>query len=134
MCAPAGRVWLRDMTEFSEAERAYLKSQRLGRLATVDPHGQPQANPVGFFPQDDGTILIGGHAMGTTKKWRNLRQNPKVALVVDDIVSLRPWKVRGIDIRGDAELLTGPHGLGPHFSEEVIRIRPRRIHSWGLED
>lgn len=123
-----------DMTEFSAAERAYLRTQRLGRLATVDPHGQPQANPVGFFPQDDGTILIGGLAMGRTKKWRNLEKNPKVALVVDDVVSVRPWKVRGVDIRGEAELLTGPHELGPHFSEEVIRIHPRRIHSWGLEE
>ncbi|MEV8546642.1 PPOX class F420-dependent oxidoreductase [Streptomyces sp. NPDC051572] len=121
------------MTEFTEAERAYLTSQRLGRLATVDPQGQPQANPVGFFPQADGTILVGGYAMGTTKKWRNLGKNPKVALVVDDIVSVRPWKVRGIDIRGEAELLVGPHELGPHMSEEVIRIHPRRIHSWGLE-
>ncbi|WPO70573.1 MULTISPECIES: PPOX class F420-dependent oxidoreductase [unclassified Streptomyces] len=120
------------MTEFSEAERAYLKSQRLGRMATVDPKGQPQANPVGFFPQDDGTILVGGHALGTTKKWRNLQANPKVSLVVDDIVTLKPWAVRGIDIRGEAELLTGPHELGPDFSEELIRIHPRRIHSWGL--
>ncbi|MGW7082158.1 PPOX class F420-dependent oxidoreductase [Streptomyces sp. NPDC054871] len=122
------------MTEFSEAEQAYLKSQRLGRMASVDATGQPQANPVGFFPQDDGTILIGGYALGTTKKWRNLQTNPKVSLVVDDIVSERPWKVRGVDIRGDAELLTGPHELGPHFSEELIRIHPRRIHSWGLEE
>ncbi|MFI1884586.1 PPOX class F420-dependent oxidoreductase [Streptomyces jumonjinensis] len=121
------------MTEFTEAERVYLASQRLGRLATVDPKGQPQANPVGFFPRDDGTILIGGHALATTKKWRNLRANPKVALVVDDMVSLRPWKVRGVDIRGEAELLTGPHELGPHFSEELIRIHPHTIHSWGLE-
>ncbi|MGW6738418.1 PPOX class F420-dependent oxidoreductase [Streptomyces sp. NPDC055013] len=121
------------MTEFSEAERAYLRSQRLGRLATVDPAGRPQANPVGFFPQDDGTILIGGLAMGTTKKWRNLRNNPKLALVVDDLVSVRPWRVRGIEIRGDAELLTGPHELGPHFSEEVIRIHPRWVHSRGME-
>ncbi|WP_406275278.1 PPOX class F420-dependent oxidoreductase [Streptomyces sp. NBC_00191] len=121
------------MTEFSEAERAYLASQRLGRLATVAPKGQPQANPVGFFPQDDGTILIGGYALATTKKWRNLQANPKVALVVDDIVSLRPWRVRGVDIRGDAELVTGPHELGPHFSEELIRIHPKKIHSWGLE-
>ncbi|PWI14584.1 PPOX class F420-dependent oxidoreductase [Streptomyces sp. Act143] len=122
------------MTEFSEAERACLKSQRLGRFATVDPQGQPQANPVGFFPQDDGTILIGGYQMGRSNKWRNLQKNPKVALVVDDVVSLRPWKVRGIDIRGEAELLVGPHGLGPHLSEEVIRIRPRRIRSWGLAE
>ncbi|MFD7441290.1 PPOX class F420-dependent oxidoreductase [Streptomyces sp. NPDC059909] len=122
------------MTEFSEAERAYLRTQQLGRMATVDPQGRPQANPVGFFPQDDGTILIGGLAMGKTKKWRNLQTNHKVALVVDDIVSTRPWRVRGVEIRGEAELLTGPHELGPHFSEEVIRIHPEKIHSWGLEE
>lgn len=51
MCGRHARVWVAAMTEFSEAERAYLKSQRLGRLATVDPQGQPQANPVGFFPR-----------------------------------------------------------------------------------
>ncbi|MEV0975545.1 MULTISPECIES: PPOX class F420-dependent oxidoreductase [unclassified Streptomyces] len=122
------------MTEFSAVERAYLRSQRVGRMATVDATGQPQANPVGFFLQDDGTVLIGGFAMGTTKKWRNLQKNPKVALVVDDVVSVRPWRVRGVDIRGEADLLVGPHELGPHFSEEVIRIRPLRIHSWGLEE
>jgi pyridoxamine 5'-phosphate oxidase family protein len=122
------------VSEFSEAERAYLTSQRLGRLATVDPSGQPQANPVGFFPRPDGTILVGGFALGTTKKWRNLRANPKVALVVDDIVSVSPWKVRGVDIRGEAELLTGRHDLGPHYSEEVIRIHPKKIHSWGLDE
>jgi pyridoxamine 5'-phosphate oxidase family protein len=122
------------MTAFTEAERLYLTSQRLGRLATVAPDGQPQANPVGFFPQDDGTILVGGYALGRTKKWRNLQRNPKVALVVDDVVSVRPWRVRGVDIRGEAELLTGPHDLGAHFSEELIRIHPRRIHSWGLEE
>ncbi|WP_329454952.1 PPOX class F420-dependent oxidoreductase [Streptomyces sp. NBC_01497] len=120
------------MAEFSGAERAYLTTQRLGRLATVDRHGQPQANPVGFFLRDDGTVLIGGHALGTTKKWRNLRSNPRVALVVDDIASEHPWRVRGVEIRGEADLLTGPHGLGAHLSEELIRISPHKIHSWGL--
>ena len=120
------------MTDFTEAERAYLGTQRLGRLATVDPQGRPQANPVGFFPQEDGTVLIGGRSLGTTKKWRNLRENPQVALVVDDIASIDPWRVRGVDIRGEAELLVGPHDLGPFVSDEVIRIHPRRIISWGL--
>ncbi|MCX4680449.1 PPOX class F420-dependent oxidoreductase [Streptomyces sp. NBC_01433] len=122
------------MTEFSDAERAYLSSQRLGRMATVDPAGQPQANPVGIYPQPDGTILIGGLALATTKKWRNLQSNPKVALVVDDIVSLDPWTVRGVDIRGEAELLVGPHDLGPQFSEELIRVHPRKVISWGLDE
>ncbi|MFD9337649.1 PPOX class F420-dependent oxidoreductase [Streptomyces sp. NPDC060028] len=124
------------MTEFKgfgEAELAYLRSQRLGRLATVDAAGQPQANPVGFFPQDDGTILVGGSAMGTTKKWRNLVANPRLSLVVDDLVSTRPWRVRGVEIRGRATLEVGPHALGPYFSPEVIRIHPTRVFTWGLE-
>ncbi|WP_030293204.1 PPOX class F420-dependent oxidoreductase [Streptomyces katrae] len=124
------------MTEFkgfSEAELAYLGSQRLGRLATVDAAGQPQANPVGFFPQEDGTILVGGLAMGATKKWRNLQGNPRLALVVDDLVSTRPWRVRGIEVRGRATLEVGPHALGPHFSPEVIRIHPERVIAWGME-
>lgn len=119
---------------FTPAEREYLSSQRLGRLATVDPEGQPQINPVGFFPQDDGTVLVGGFALGRTKKWRNLRTQPRLALVVDDIVSLKPWRVRGVEIRGVAELREGPHDLGPHFSDELIVIHPRRVHSWGLEE
>ncbi|RDG35049.1 PPOX class F420-dependent oxidoreductase [Streptomyces corynorhini] len=121
------------MSRFSEAERAYLRTQRLGRMATVDPKGQPQANPVAFYPQEDGTLLIGGFALGTTKKWRNLQANPRVALVVDDIVSTDPWAVRGVDIRGEAELLVGPHDLGETLSEELIRIHPRKIQSWGLD-
>ncbi|MFI7243546.1 PPOX class F420-dependent oxidoreductase [Streptomyces qinglanensis] len=119
---------------FTAAEWEYLASQRLGRLATVDPRGQPQNNPVGFFPQQDGTILVGGYALGTTKKWRNLQAQPRLALVVDDIVSFSPWQVRGVEVRGVAELREGPHGLGPHFSDELIVVHPRRVLSWGLEE
>src|SRR4051794_30501098 len=36
------------MSAFSEAEIAYLRSQRLGRLATVGPDSQPHVVPVGF--------------------------------------------------------------------------------------
>jgi pyridoxamine 5'-phosphate oxidase family protein len=122
------------MVDFTDAQRAYLTGQRLGRMATVDPGGQPQANPVGFFLQDDGTILIGGRSMGTSKKWRNLRANPRIALVVDDIASVRPWKVRFVEIRGTAELLTDSRALGPGFAPEVIRIHPEKILSHGLDD
>ncbi|GAA2057897.1 MULTISPECIES: PPOX class F420-dependent oxidoreductase [Streptomyces] len=125
---------MREQAEFSAPERAYLATQRLGRLATVDPAGQPQANPVGFFPQDDGTVLIGGRAMGDTKKWRNLTVNPLLSLVVDDLASVQPWRVRGVEIRGVAQLLVGERDLGPGFSPEVIRLHPRRVISWGLPD
>ncbi|WP_327288202.1 PPOX class F420-dependent oxidoreductase [Streptomyces sp. NBC_01198] len=120
-------------TQLDDTELAYLHDQRLGRLATVDAKGRPQANPVGFFLRPDSTIDISGYAMGTTKKWRNIAANAHVSLVVDDIASLRPWKVRGVEIRGTAEQIVGPHDLGAHFSPELIRITPYAIYSWGLD-
>ncbi|MDF9816325.1 PPOX class F420-dependent oxidoreductase [Streptomyces sp. SPB162] len=121
------------MTIFSAGERAYLDGQQLGRLATVDPKGQPQANAVGFVVREDGLIDIGGFRLGTTKKWRNIAGNPRVSLIVDDVVSRKPWVVRGIEIRGTAEQVVGPHDLGAYLSPEVIRIRPRRVIAWGIE-
>lgn len=119
--------------ELSAAERDYLTSQRLGRLATVDARGQPQNNPVGFFLNDElGVIDIGGRAMGQTKKFRNVRSNPLVSLVVDDLASVRPWHVRGVEIRGHAEALTDWQPPYPYYSREAIRIHPARIISWGL--
>jgi pyridoxamine 5'-phosphate oxidase family protein len=120
-------------TELNDSELAYLRDQHLARLATVDAKGRPQANPVGYFLRPDSTIDIGGYAMGTTKKWRNIAANAHVSLVVDDIASLRPWKVRGVEIRGTAEQITGPHDLGAHLSPELIRITPYAIYSWGLD-
>ncbi|MFC4063548.1 PPOX class F420-dependent oxidoreductase [Actinoplanes subglobosus] len=115
------------MTAFTPAQRDYLRSQLLGRMATVDPAGQPQVNPVTFRLRDDDTIIVGGLNMGASKKWRNLQSNPRIALVVDDLASVRPWRPRMIEIRGTAELLVGPHELGPHFSAEVIRIHPEKV-------
>jgi pyridoxamine 5'-phosphate oxidase family protein len=36
------------MSVFTDNELAYLRSQRLARLATVRPDGTPQLAPVGF--------------------------------------------------------------------------------------
>jgi len=93
------------MSAFTETEIAYLRGQRLGRLATVGTGGSPHVVPVGFHLDDEGqTIEIGGHGLSRSKKWRDLRSNPRVAFVVDDLVSVRPWTVRGMEVRGRAEL------------------------------
>ncbi|MCL2554110.1 MAG: PPOX class F420-dependent oxidoreductase [Actinomycetia bacterium] len=121
-------------TVLTEAELAYLRGQRLGRLATVDRDGRPQANPVGFFLRDDGGVDIGGWQMGASRKWRNVGGNPYVSLVVDDVASVDPWKVRGVEIRGVAEQVEGPHEYGSYLSEQLIRIRPYKIFGWGIDD
>jgi len=118
----------------TDVERDYLQSQPLARLATVDASGAPQNSPVGaFFDEETGGIVIGGHAMGTTRKFRNVRHNGRVALVVDDLVSQDPWTVRGLEIRGTAVALDDVEPPAPFMSREVIRITPTWVSSWGVD-
>jgi pyridoxamine 5'-phosphate oxidase family protein len=119
---------------FTKAELAYLSSQRLGRLATVAPGGAPQNNPVGFhLNSETGAVDIYGLHMGATRKFRNVQVNPHVALVVDDLASVDPWVVRGVEIRGVAEALGDETPPVTHMSRQLIRIRPQRVISWGID-
>ena len=118
----------------TEAERAYLQSQPLARLATVDGAGAPQNNPVGvFLDEETGDIIIGGHAMGASRKFRNVQRNGHVALVIDDLVSRDPWTVRGLEIRGTAVALEDVEPPVPFMSREIIRITPTWVTSWGVD-
>ena len=123
------------MSVFTPAEIAYLRSQRLGRLATVGPSGQPHVVPVGFrYNADQDTVDIGGHGFATSKKFRDAQANPRVAFVVDDLASVSPWHPRGIEIRGPAEVVaSGGEAFGRGYDPAILRVRPRRIVSWGLE-
>ena len=79
------------MHTFTEQERAYLAAQRLGRLATVDDRGRPHVVPTGFrFDPAEGVIVIGGHNLADTKKFRDAPAKPQVAFVVHDLVSIKP--------------------------------------------
>ncbi|HWG63559.1 MAG TPA: PPOX class F420-dependent oxidoreductase [Streptosporangiaceae bacterium] len=118
----------------SPAELAYLRTQPLGRLATIDRAGNLQNNPVGFtVDEQTGQIIIGGRAMAASRKFRNVRRNPNVAFVVDDLASTNPWTARGVEFRGVAEALEDIDPPMPGMSREVIRITPSWIGSWGVE-
>jgi len=119
---------------FTPEEIAYLQNQRLGRIATVGPDGQPHVVPVAFrYNPDTDTIDVGGHGIARGKKWRDMQRHPKVAIVIDDIASYKPWKVRGVEVRGEAEeLMTGGASIRPTFDAEMVRIKPSRVVSWGL--
>jgi pyridoxamine 5'-phosphate oxidase family protein len=111
---------------FSDAEAEYLAENFIGRVATASPSGQPHVVPVSYR-FDGSTITFGGWNLAKSLKYRNMMSNDKVAFVVDDIVSAKPWNVRGIEIRGRAELVPSRDGVS------VIRIIPLNIRSWGLE-
>lgn len=125
------------MSVFTAKEIEYLSTQRLGRLATVNPEGKPQIAPVGFrYNAERDAIDIGGRAMGQTKKYKNVMKNPNVSFVVDDV--LPPWKPRGVEIRGTAQALAeggkGIYGANYAMDDAIIRITPTQIVAWGLEE
>jgi pyridoxamine 5'-phosphate oxidase family protein len=125
---------------FKPHEIAYLHSAGLGRLATIQPDGTPQVSPVDFtYNEELGTIDIGGFRMSKSQKFRNIATNTKVALVVDDIASRDPWRVRCLEIRGTAEQAHVGNGerrggAGDVLDSAIIRITPRRIISFGIDD
>lgn len=124
------------MSAFTEEEIEYLNEQRLGRLATVGPGGQPHAVPVGFsYEADRDAIRISGHDFSETKKFRDAERHPKVAFIVDDLASIDPWRPRGIEIRGRAETFRdGGKEVGPGSGSAWIEITPNRVISWGINE
>ncbi len=116
------------MSAFTDGELGYLRGERrLARLATVGRDGTPHIVPMGMwtYNAEHDTIDLGGYNMEQSKKYRDVRRTGRAAIVIDDIVSTSPWKVRGIEIRGRAEVA--------HQPTPLICIHPERIVSWGIE-
>lgn len=97
----------------TDAELAYLRSQRIGRLATVGPTGFPHVMPVRYELREDGSLEFDADGV----KLRNLVAEPRVAFVVD---TMGPRQ--GVAIQGRASK------VGP----ERARLVPDRSFSWGL--
>jgi pyridoxamine 5'-phosphate oxidase family protein len=123
---------------FKPHEIDFLKRSLLGRLATSQPDGTLQNNPVAFTYNDDlETIDIAGYGMSKSQKYRNILHHNKVSFVVDDIVSIDPWRIRCLEIRGTAEQVRKPPQPGRSIGElddVIIRVTPGRIISFGIDD
>jgi pyridoxamine 5'-phosphate oxidase family protein len=116
------------MTILTSSELEYLASQRLGRIATAQPNGTLQVSPVGFtWNAELETVDVSGYGMASSRKYRNVADNGRVAFVVDDVESVKPWRPRCLEIRGRAEVVPDSAD-GP-----LIRIRPARIISFGID-
>ena len=112
------------MAVFTDAEVAYLATQRLARLATASTAGEPDVSAVGFGIDGDA-IVSGGMDITKTVRYRHLLENPRATIVIDDLASIEPWSPRGIKVRGHADLEDDNGRLR-------IRISPEVIWSWGI--
>lgn len=98
---------------FTPQELEFLRSQRLGRLATVSPSGWPHVVPVMYSLTEDGSFEFDADGV----KLRNLMTEPRCALAVD-----ASSPKRGVTVQGRAEVI----------GHERARLTPVRKFSWGL--
>lgn len=114
---------------FSDTELRYLATQQLGRIATQQPNGTLQVSAVGFqYNPTTQTIDVYGFRMDRSRKYRNVADNGRVAFVIDDLASTKPWRPRSVEVRGHAEATTDDNG------SPMIRITPERVISFGLDE
>lgn len=114
------------MAAFTEQELAYLGGQPLMRFASASPTGLPDVATVAFSVDGDD-ILTAGFDIAKTVRYRNIKANPKVAVVIDDLAAVEPWTPRGIKIRGTAR-------IEEDIAGQRFRITPQVIWSWGIND
>jgi len=109
---------------FTDEEVAFLTQSRLARVATASGEGQPHVVPVVY--EFDGTAFyFTGWNLEKSLKFQNLVQNKKVAMVIDDLVTVSPWRPRGVEVRGVAE-------LGSEGGRSYVKVCPLVKRSWGF--
>ena len=121
---------------FTADEYRYLAARRDGRLVTIGAGDAPQIHPVSFrIDAEGGAIEIGGPRIRDSQKYRNIRRDPRVSLIVDDETAPLQGSdaagARGVQIRGMAELSERPPPA-PGMGTDVILIRPVRIDAWNV--
>jgi pyridoxamine 5'-phosphate oxidase family protein len=112
------------MSVFTDAERDFLGSQKLARLATASADGLPDVSAVTYALEGD-TIVSGGLDITKAVRYRHLLANPRAAIVVDELAPGGGWKPRGVKVRGSAE-------IEEHDGKQRIRITADVIWSWGI--
>jgi pyridoxamine 5'-phosphate oxidase family protein len=116
---------------FTDQECEFIRSQGIGRLATVGPGGQPDVVPVAVEFDGEHFWVGGPGAVAQTRKFRNVAAgSTRVSIVFDDLLSMDPFVARGIRVYGEAEQPFERVGMvGPGT---YMRIAPTTSWSWNL--
>jgi coenzyme F420-0:L-glutamate ligase / coenzyme F420-1:gamma-L-glutamate ligase len=120
-----------NVLDWSPNVREFIQAHRVARLATVDGGGHPLVLPICY-------VLVGEALYSPTdakpkrvpvqrlKRLQNIRENPHVALVIDDYGE--DWsQLAYVILHGTAEVLTD----GPAFEGAIAALRqkyPQYLH------
>ena len=110
---------------FTPEQTRFLAARRVGRLATTTADGRPHVVPVCYAfdgvllytPIDEKPKRVG---VGELRRIKNLRENPRVSLVVDDYYD--DWtKLAFVIVQGRAEIVE----RGDERSEALALLREK---------
>ena len=124
-------------TQISVEHAAFLERQRSGRLATVDPRGQPHAVPI-CYALLDGVLYTPIDEKPKTgdprelRRIRNILANPKVCLVVDHYEDDDWSRLAWLQVRGEASLVENSGERERALTE--LRRRYRQYRAMALEE
>jgi len=119
----------------TDDQRQFLDGQRVARLATADAGGQPHVIPICFVTLGDSVYLTidekpKRRSAAPLKRIANMRENPRVALVVDHYED--DWSRLGwVMIQGRAELLDS--GEEHDRAQASLRARYRQLVHMRIE-
>lgn len=137
---------------FTETERRYVAAARVGRLATADADGRPQAVPVCFALVADRIVSPIDEKPKAAdpadlRRVRDIAENHAVTLLVDHYTE--DWAALGwVQIRGTAavvrpggssreDAITALRTKYEQYEEQdlegrpLIRLSPGHVRSWG---
>ncbi len=136
------------MTLADAATQRFLATKEVVVLATLHAKGAPLAMPM-WFLHDPGAITM--ISVDGLQKVKNLRRDPRVCVVAE---SADANGIRGVTIQGRAEFLTDTSerralverlltkyhprleklwgGRAMPANRVMFKIRPSKVHSWGL--
>jgi PPOX class probable F420-dependent enzyme len=117
---------MRDM-DTAEARAFLTFGTRTGKLATASLKGQPLCAPVWFILNGEDLVFL---TTATSAKARNLRANPRAALVVDD----GSFPYAFVLVRGSVTLDAEPPDRLAWATRIASRYVPDRAAEFGVRN
>ena len=128
--------------KISRSDLAFLKSRELGRLATASKEAEPHVVPVIYALDKDAPVIAVDYG---TKKLKNLKENKKVAFLVDEYDPNRGILIsgvaqvfeRGAEYRRLLKILfakfeyyrNNPWGEG---ESPIVKVVPKKVARWAI--
>src|SRR4029079_6476327 len=131
--------------KFSDKEIQFLRNNEICRVATVSPGNMPQVVPFSYIFMDNLLFFATDY---NTRKYKNLKENKNVAIVIDIYDSTHN---RAVAIQGTGEFIERGEDFKKMYDifnqkfewvrqepwnegeAPFVAVKPFRKISWGLE-